>query len=158
MTNAPKIIFSDSPYPIYEGKYWNVILHRDNQAYLGRCIIYLKSRLTDDLLSLTKDERTELWGYIMPRLVAALKEAFQPDRINYSHLANTVNHVHWHIIPRYEKNPERVFAGVTFSDERVGVHYAPVPEKEVSKTIMKKIYITLKKSFHKNPLNHEIFK
>lgn len=142
-----KIPFFDSPYVIYQGRAWNVILHRDNQSYLGRCIVYLKSRVIDDPLQLTSEERDELWEDILPRLAQALEKNFQPDRINYCHLANAEHFVHWHIIPRYEKNPVRDFAGETFKDEKVGGNYAPAPLKTVSPEIMQKIYIAIKDNF-----------
>ena len=141
------IPFFDSPYLIYEGRSWNVILHRDNQSYLGRSIIYLKSRIIDDPLLLTSEEREELWTELLPRLASALRKAFRPDRLNYSHLANAEHFVHWHIVPRYEKDPIREFAGETFKDERVGKHYAPIPTKVVSAEVMKQIYQELKIHF-----------
>ncbi len=141
------IPFFDSPYLIYEGRSWNVILHRDNQSYLGRSIVYLKSRVTDDPLSLTSDEKEELWGELLPRLAKALGKAFHPDRLNYSHLANAEHFVHWHIVPRYEKNPTREFAGEIFKDERVGRHYAPIPAKAVSVEVMRKIHKEIRMYF-----------
>jgi diadenosine tetraphosphate (Ap4A) HIT family hydrolase len=141
------IPFFDSPYVIYEGKHWNIILHRDNQSYLGRCIVYLKSRVIDDPLALTLEEREELWSTILPKLSAALEKTFQPDRINYCHLANVEHFVHWHIIPRYEKEPIREFAGETFKDEKVGANYAPAPIKQVSASVMEKIYNAIKENF-----------
>jgi diadenosine tetraphosphate (Ap4A) HIT family hydrolase len=142
-----EIPFFDSPYVIYEGRAWNVILHRDNQSYLGRSIVYLKSRIIDNPLLLTPQERDELWTDILPRLAEALERSFQPDRINFSHLANAEHFVHWHIIPRYEKDPLREFSGETFKDERVGGHYAPIPFKTVTPEVMQKIYLTLKGNF-----------
>jgi len=131
--------FLDSNYLIHEGRAWNVILHRDNQSYLGRCIVFLKTRVTDDPISLSNSERHELWAEIMPRLARAIKSAFGADRINYSHLANKEHFVHWHVVPRYEKNPIRQFAGEIFEDERVGHDYAPAPTKQVSRPIMQRI-------------------
>lgn len=121
--------FADSPYVILDGISWRAILHRDNQSYLGRSIVFLKTRQTDDPLSLTQDERDGLWTVILPKLIGALQKAFCPDRINYAHLANVVNQIHWHIVPRYEKDPARHFGGETFTDERVGHNYAPAPKK-----------------------------
>lgn len=115
---------------VFEGKHWGVVLS-DCQSYLGKCIVFLKNRATDDLMSLTNDEKRELWDVVMPKLVSALKHAFNPDRINYSHLANTIHHVHWHVVPRYEMPPIREFAGETFVDERVGRNYAPAPAKKI---------------------------
>lgn len=143
MNNIP---FLNSPFHIYEGKFWNIILH-DNQSYLGRCIVYLKSRVIDNPLSLTKEEKDEFWEEIAPKLASALKKSFKPDRLNYAHLANTLNYVHWHIVPRYEKNPIRHFAGEIFMDERVGRHYAPAPEKNLSKEIMQIIRDEIKNNF-----------
>lgn len=141
------IPFFDSKYVIHEGHSWNVILHRDNQSYLGRCIVYLKTRVTDNPLSLTEQERNELWADILPKLTNALQKAFQPDRINYAHLANADHFVHWHIIPRYEKNPVREFAGETFKDEKAGRHYDVTLIKQLAPEIMQKIYLEIKKNF-----------
>jgi len=141
-----KIKFFREDYLFYEGKFWNVILN-DNQSYLGRSIVYLKSRYIEDLLQMDREEWEELWFDILPRLVAALKKAFQPDRINYSHLANFTHHVHWHIVPRYEKNPIREFAGEVFKDAKVGSHYAGAPDKNCLPKIMNKICDEIKKSF-----------
>lgn len=105
--------------PLFEGEHWSVLLYR-NQSYLGRSVVYLKTRALADPLDLTDAERDELWNDILPRLARALTEAFGPDRINYVHLANRVKQVHWHVVPRYEKNPTREFAGHTFVDRRVG--------------------------------------
>lgn len=141
-----------NPFPeyqrnvFYEGKYWAVQLHT-NQAYLGRCIVYLTSRDIDDPLQLTKEERDELWIDIFPRLSQALKKAFQPDRINYAYLANETKSVHWHIAPRYEKNPVRTFAGVTFNDERAGTSFIPEPQHNPSQEVLGKIRTELKKYF-----------
>jgi diadenosine tetraphosphate (Ap4A) HIT family hydrolase len=119
MREPEPVSFSSKHRPLFEGEHWGVLLYR-NQSYLGRSVVYLKTRKLGDLLDLTDAEREELWTDIMPRLVQALGEAFQPDRINYAHLANRVGQVHWHIVPRYEKNPKRQFAGHTFVDRRVG--------------------------------------
>jgi diadenosine tetraphosphate (Ap4A) HIT family hydrolase len=105
--------------PLFEGEHWAVYLYR-NQSYLGRSVVYLKNRRIDDPLELTDDERDELWVDILPKLTRALNAAFQPDRINYAHLANRLHHVHWHVVPRYEKNRRREFAGRTFVDKRQG--------------------------------------
>jgi diadenosine tetraphosphate (Ap4A) HIT family hydrolase len=124
--------FSRKHRPLFEGKHWRVLLYR-NQSYLGRSLVYLKTRRLEDVLDLTDEERQELWDDIMPRLVEALTEAFQPDRINYSHLTNRVKQVHWHVVPRYEINPKRQFAGHTFTDRRVGKMFRtkkfPLPGK-----------------------------
>src|SRR3954465_8929814 len=84
-------------------------------------MVYLRSRAIDDPLLLDAGERDELWEEVLPRLAGALQAASPPDRINYAHLANRTNHVHWHVVPRYEADPERHFAGHAFYDERQGM-------------------------------------
>jgi diadenosine tetraphosphate (Ap4A) HIT family hydrolase len=139
--------FFDSDYVVYEGNAWNVILHRDNQFYLGRCIVFLKSRISDDPLSCTTSEQQELWHVILPTLARALKAAFGVDRLNYAHLANVEHFVHWHVIPRYEKNPRRHFAGEEFRDDRAGSNYAPSPVKKLPHQVMVQICARLKSTF-----------
>ena len=131
---------------VYRGKSWNTIVSND-QSFLGRCIVYLTTRETDDLMSLTTEERTELWEEIMPRLVRSMQASFAPDRINYAHLANAVHHVHWHVVPRYERDPLRIFEGCTFRDERVGRNYLNVPERTLGEPLMQKITERLRERF-----------
>jgi diadenosine tetraphosphate (Ap4A) HIT family hydrolase len=142
-----KIPFFDSPYVLHEGRSWNAILHRDNQSYLGRSIIYLKTRVIDDPLLLTKEEREEFWEEVLPKLVSALQKSFRPDRINYCHLANVEHFVHWHIIPRYEKNPIRQFGGEIFKDELSGKNWSPAPMRKTSSEVMQRIYAEVKNNF-----------
>jgi diadenosine tetraphosphate (Ap4A) HIT family hydrolase len=117
------IPFEANRLVLLEGRSWRAVLNK-NQAHLGRMIVYLTTREIDDPLVLTQEERDELWEEVMPRLVQALDAAFAPDRINYSHLANRVNHVHWHIVPRYESDPSREFAGWSFVDSKPGRPYS----------------------------------
>lgn len=135
---------------IYEGKYWTVVPHKFNQSYLGRCIVYLHSREIDNPLQLTSEEQDEFWFDILPKLEGALNKAFHPDRLNYSHLANEWHHVHWHIVPRYEKNPVRTFAGERFIDEKVGHNYAGVADKLVSDAVLKSIQREIQKHWNKS--------
>ena len=129
---------------IYSGKNWSVILAYD-QTYLGRCIVYLKTRETEDLMSLSKEEIEELWNDILPKLSTALKNAFKADRINYAHLANAVHYVHWHIIPRFEKEPKRIFDGQNFEDPTVGNSPLLTKEKRVPKETEAKIIAEINK-------------
>ena len=135
--------FLKSKYTVYDGKSWRVILNADDQSYLGRCIVFLKGRVTDDPLSLCEAERRELWCDILPRLAAALKRAFGADRINYAHQANVVQAVHWHVVPRYEKMRELHFAGEVFWDSRPGVNYALSEKRILPEATMKHIQAAL---------------
>ena len=121
-----------------------------NQAYLGRCVVYLKTRAIEDPLELTDEERDELWTQILPKLVGALNGAFQPDRINYAHLANRLHHVHWHIVPRYTEQRTYEFAGHTFADKRRGRIFR-TKKFRVPKQVREQIYAHLKKHLDEPP-------
>jgi diadenosine tetraphosphate (Ap4A) HIT family hydrolase len=105
--------------PIFATERWGVLLYR-NQTNLGRSLVYLRTRPLDDPLALAPDEHDELWTTVLPALTFALDAAFAPDRVNLAHLANRLHHVHWHVVPRYEVEPERWFAEQRFVDTRPG--------------------------------------
>ena len=113
------VAFSARHRPLFATDRWGVLLHRD-QTYLGRSLVYLRARVIADPLEVTRDERDELWDKVLPDLATALAAAFAPDRLNYAHLANKRHHVHWHVVPRYEREPERHFVGRRFVDRRPG--------------------------------------
>ena len=115
----PGVTFDARNRPLFATERWGVLLYR-NQTYLGRSIVFLRTRPLADVLDLRPDERDELWDVTLPTLATALSAAFAPDRINYAHLANRTRHVHWHVVPRYEAEPERVFAGRRYVDTRPG--------------------------------------
>ena len=39
-------------------------------------------------------------------MAEAAFKAFQPKKMNYELLGNADNHLHWHLFPRYETDPE----------------------------------------------------
>jgi diadenosine tetraphosphate (Ap4A) HIT family hydrolase len=116
---ADPVAFDSRHRPLFATDRWAALLYR-NQTNLGRSIVYLRTRAIDDPLGLAAEERDELWEEVLPRVAGAIRAAFGPDRINYAHLANRTNHVHWHVVPRYVSPPTRVFAGHTFHDDRQG--------------------------------------
>jgi diadenosine tetraphosphate (Ap4A) HIT family hydrolase len=117
---------------------WGVLLYR-NQTYLGRSLVYLSTRPLTDPLDLTSDERDELWLETLPRLAATLLAAFPADRLNYAHLANRVNHVHWHVVPRYETTPRIEFAGHLFKDKRPGRIFRAAKRGRVTPEVLEAI-------------------
>ncbi|MAG45660.1 MAG: hypothetical protein CMH63_02725 [Nanoarchaeota archaeon] len=129
---------------IKDYKYWEVNLH-ENQAYLGRCVIWCKREGDVDFLDMTDEEKEEFWE-IAENLREALKKAFKQDRMNYAALANVTNHLHIHVIPRYKD--KRIFENVEFKDERWGQNYVPYedfkPEDELLIKIRDKIKSELK--------------
>ena len=139
MTAAPDpVAFSARHEPLFATDRWAVVLYR-NQTYLGRCLVYLRTRPLPDLLELTGEERDELWDVVLPRLKRALDAAFAPDRLNYAHLANRKRHVHWHVVPRYDTVPMRMFAGATFFDTRPGQIFRTKARGKVGREVRRAI-------------------
>jgi diadenosine tetraphosphate (Ap4A) HIT family hydrolase len=141
--DEPPPVFGEKHRFLFETERWKVFLYR-NQKYLGRCVVYLKTRAIEDPLELTDAERDELWDVVLPKLVGALNAAFHPDRINYAHLANRLHHVHWHIVPRYTDQRTYEFAGHGFSDKRGGRIFR-TKKFRVPKQVREQIYAHLKK-------------
>jgi diadenosine tetraphosphate (Ap4A) HIT family hydrolase len=76
----------------------------DEQAYRGYCILLLKDH-HEQLDALPLDRQRRLWDDVT-RVAAALRRETNPARFNYACLGNFVTHVHWHVIPRYDDDPE----------------------------------------------------
>lgn len=76
----------------------------DEQAYPGYCILLLKDH-HEQLDQLPLDRQARLWDDVA-RVGAGLRREFGAARINYACLGNYLTHVHWHVIPRYEDDPE----------------------------------------------------
>jgi diadenosine tetraphosphate (Ap4A) HIT family hydrolase len=145
MKRAPTPVYPGDPVafdprhrPLFATDLWGVALYR-NQTYLGRSMVYLRSRAIEDPLELSAEERDELWGLVLPALTGAVRAAFAPDRFNYAHLANRTNHVHWHVVPRYETDPERSFAGHHFWDDRQGMIFRTKARGRVPAEVRKAI-------------------
>lgn len=71
-----------------------------NQNHLGRVVIALNTHRTE-LFELTEEERA---GYFadVARVSKAMKELFNPDKINYGIFGDGVPHVHMHMVPKYK--------------------------------------------------------
>lgn len=85
---------------IYETKYWIWSL-RPHQATLGSGILSLKRECT--MFGELKPEEYSDLGNIIKVIEATLKGSFNYDIINYLMLMMVDKQVHYHVIPRYEK-------------------------------------------------------
>ena len=92
--------------------YWDVLL-RYKQPTLGSCVIILK-RHAESFAQVEADELAEFSDVVID-LEKALKKSFNYDKINYMMLMMVDNHVHFHVLPRYQK--EQQFQNITFKDK-----------------------------------------
>jgi diadenosine tetraphosphate (Ap4A) HIT family hydrolase len=66
---------------------------------------------------------------------AALRQAYNPDKVNLASLGNVVPHVHWHVIARFVDDahfPDAVWAAA----RRETRPRAPVPDEALARAIM----------------------
>lgn len=70
------------------------------QTLKGRCNVVFKEHKSE-IKDLTADE---LSAYIadVAKVATAIQKAFNPDKINYGAFADTMKHLHFHVVPKYE--------------------------------------------------------
>ncbi|MBU3185052.1 HIT family protein [Clostridium estertheticum] len=73
------------------------------QTYKGRCVVAYNGHKSE-LFNLTDEERSKFMGDVS-RVAGALNKAFSPDKINYGAYADTMTHLHFHIVPKYKGGP-----------------------------------------------------
>lgn len=94
-----------NPYLIHEFKSSFLVLG-DHQYFKGYSVLLLKDHVRE-LHDLTVSRQQELFQELMAA-GRAVFEAFKPWKMNYSCYGNQVPHVHWHIFPRYESDPDHL--------------------------------------------------
>lgn len=92
------------------------------QSHLGRCNVVYKDHGVEfhDL----SDEQRNTFMKDVAKVARAIAKSFNPDKINYGAYADTLSHLHMHIVPKYkngygfgsvfEMNPQKV----ALSDEQ----------------------------------------
>ena len=78
------------------------------QTYHGRCLVAYKDHV-DDLNLLSDDDRNAFMGDVA-RVTRAMQKVFNPAKINYGGYSDTLEHLHFHLIPKYVGGPD--FGGV----------------------------------------------
>lgn len=109
--NATMRKFGAPDSRIWRYEYWSVLL-RNPQLTLGSLVLAAHGPATA-WKQVDPQGFAELHG-VVSELEAALKGAFQCEKLNYLMLMMVDPHVHFHVIPRY--SGPREFAGQTFTD------------------------------------------
>lgn len=71
-----------------------------NQNHLGRVVVALKTH-REELFMLTDEERQGFFSDAA-RVSKAMKELFNPGKINYGVFGDGVPHFHMHLVPKYK--------------------------------------------------------
>ena len=78
------------------------------QTYHGRCLVAYKDHV-DDLNLLSDDDRNAFMADVA-KVTRAMQKVFNPAKINYGAYADTLEHLHFHLIPKYVDGPD--FGGI----------------------------------------------
>lgn len=93
---------TDHPARIIEFPNSVALLHVD-QTYPGWATLITRQHF-DHPHEMPDDLALAVMGEVR-RLAAAQWQVLKPARLNYACLGNMVAHVHWHLIPRYQGDP-----------------------------------------------------
>jgi diadenosine tetraphosphate (Ap4A) HIT family hydrolase len=99
------------------------------QSHIGRCNVVYKDH-SIEFHELSEDQRNAFMRDVA-KAAKAIAKAFKPTKINYGAYADTLSHIHMHVVPKYidgygfggvfEMNPQKIH----FSDSE----YASIIEK-----------------------------
>jgi len=78
------------------------------QTYHGRCLVSYNGHV-DDINLLSDEERNDFMADVV-KVTRAMQKVFNPDKINYGAYADTLSHLHFHLIPKCKGGPD--FGGV----------------------------------------------
>ncbi|HEY4317000.1 MAG TPA: HIT family protein [Herbaspirillum sp.] len=84
---------------LFRGPDFRVVLV-DDAAYPGFCRVIWQAHVKE-MTMLASAQRAILMDAVW-RVEAALLEAMQPAKVNLASLGNMTQHLHWHLIPRFE--------------------------------------------------------
>lgn len=80
------------------------VYFNEDQFFPGWVFVVLK-RHAVELYDLEAGERSALIEDVA-RVARALARVYRPVKMNYELLGNLVPHIHWHLVPRLEGDPE----------------------------------------------------
>lgn len=86
------------------------------QSHLGRCNVVYKDHAVE-FHELNEEQRNAFMGDVA-KAAKAIATAFNPAKINYGAYADTLSHLHMHVVPKYkdgygfgsvfEMNPQKI--------------------------------------------------
>jgi diadenosine tetraphosphate (Ap4A) HIT family hydrolase len=75
----------------------------EHQFYEGYAVVISKIHVRE-MHSMSQTVSNQLFNDVL-NLGRAIDCAYKPLKINYASLGNIEEHLHWHIFPRYESDP-----------------------------------------------------
>ncbi len=113
----------------------SILVVGEHRFHRGYCVLLLK-RHAREPHELPERVRAGLFRELAES-ARAVGRAFMPWKMNYACLGNVVPHIHWHLIPRYEDDPDRLkhpwFHEDEFKNRRTGPREAKAVAARVRK-------------------------
>lgn len=100
---------------IFATEHWSVVIRR-KQVTPGALVLICK-RHVESVGGLSAEEGADL-PLAAKAIEALLRKTLQPDKLNYLALMMVDRHLHFHVIPRYER--DRSLHGYNFKDPSWG--------------------------------------
>ena len=95
----------ETPYGIrfFAGEVSDAYLQRAD-IQRGYTIVIWRGRHVAEPTELSWEEASGYWRELL-RVASALEKHFQPVKVNYNLLGNSLPHLHTHVVPRYAFDP-----------------------------------------------------
>lgn len=94
----------DNPLDLYVGRLpLSIVRLSRNQMARGYTVVYCQRHVIEPF-DLTPQERQQFFDDVLA-VAQALQRIYQPLKLNYQILGNSVPHLHCHIMPRYHGDP-----------------------------------------------------
>ncbi len=74
------------------------------QTYRGRCVVSYKDHVSD-LNELSDEDRNAFMADVV-QVTRAMQQAFNPEKINYGAYSDKLQHLHFHLAPKYVDGPD----------------------------------------------------
>ena len=94
----------ENPFLIHEFEH-SLFVVGDHQFFRGYSMLLLKKH-ERELHQLKSNVQSAVFAELMTA-GRAVADTFKPWKMNYSCYGNVVPHIHWHLFPRYDSDPNR---------------------------------------------------
>ena len=88
---------------IFEGKYADAYLQRAD-VQRGYTLVIWRGRHVNEPTELDETEAAGYWAEVLA-VARALISVYEPLKMNYETLGNSLPHLHTHLVPRYTDDP-----------------------------------------------------
>lgn len=111
---------------IHSGKYTDAILQRF-RIQRGYTLVIWRGRHVNEPTELSREESDGYWQEVL-KVADALLRYYEPIKMNYQTLGNSLPHLHTHLLPRYQDDPA---PGWVFPLPKTGSDYPTIPDSQL---------------------------